>query len=273
MVRTNKVLTTWERGSRRPPDLPARGGHAHRAPVGGSGDGTRRRPGDQPGRARSQALRPAEDVDGDDRVRIDEAVAQHRPLALADVGELRGSSSGRARARPRRRVTRRRGSSRRRAGGRRRGAGRGDDSPVALLGADDGRADRGLGESVHGVLPFVRFGGCRRTPLRRSQRRVTAVGSASPGCGIRRYAGRMAESWRVCMICTIRPIADVLAGALRELGHEPVALVAPRRAGGATSRRSSLRLTAGRARRPASISSSPGTSGRSSGCCAPTSPT
>ena len=38
----------------------------------------------------------------------------------------------------------------------------------------------------------------------------------------------MAESWRVCMICTIGPIAHVLAGALRELGHEPVALVAPR---------------------------------------------
>ena len=39
----------------------------------------------------------------------------------------------------------------------------------------------------------------------------------------------MADSWRVCMICTIRPIADTLAGALRELGHEPVALVGPRR--------------------------------------------
>ncbi len=43
------------------------------------------------------------------------------------------------------------------------------------------------------------------------------------------YAGRMADSWRVCMICTIRPIADALAGTLGELGHEPVALVAPRR--------------------------------------------
>ncbi|MEO5575435.1 MAG: formyltransferase family protein, partial [Gaiellaceae bacterium] len=39
----------------------------------------------------------------------------------------------------------------------------------------------------------------------------------------------MAESWRVCMICTIKPIADGLAGRLRELGHEPVVLVAPRR--------------------------------------------
>ena len=38
----------------------------------------------------------------------------------------------------------------------------------------------------------------------------------------------MAESWRICMICTVRPIAHVLAGALRDLGHEPVALVAPR---------------------------------------------
>ena len=42
----------------------------------------------------------------------------------------------------------------------------------------------------------------------------------------------MAESWRVCMICTIKPIADGLAGKLRELGHEPVALLAPRRPGG-----------------------------------------
>ena len=30
-------------------------------------------------------------------------------------------------------------------------------------------------------------------------------------------------------ICTIRPIADALVGALRDLGHEPVALLAPRR--------------------------------------------
>ena len=40
----------------------------------------------------------------------------------------------------------------------------------------------------------------------------------------------MGTSWRVFMICTIKPIADVLAGALRDLGHEPVALLAPRRA-------------------------------------------
>ena len=42
----------------------------------------------------------------------------------------------------------------------------------------------------------------------------------------------MAGGWRICMICTIRPIADGLAAALRELGHEPVALLAPRRAEG-----------------------------------------
>lgn len=34
------------------------------------------------------------------------------------------------------------------------------------------------------------------------------------------------------MVCTIKPIADALAGALRGLGHEPVALLAPRRAEG-----------------------------------------
>ena len=39
----------------------------------------------------------------------------------------------------------------------------------------------------------------------------------------------MDEAWRVFMICSIRPIADALAGGLRELGHEPVALLAPRR--------------------------------------------
>ena len=39
----------------------------------------------------------------------------------------------------------------------------------------------------------------------------------------------MAESWRVVMVCTIKPIADALAASLRELGHDPVALLAPRR--------------------------------------------
>lgn len=39
----------------------------------------------------------------------------------------------------------------------------------------------------------------------------------------------MADPWRVIMICTIKPIADALSGALRDLGHEPVALLAARR--------------------------------------------
>ncbi|NUT54821.1 MAG: methionyl-tRNA formyltransferase [Thermoleophilia bacterium] len=38
------------------------------------------------------------------------------------------------------------------------------------------------------------------------------------------------EPWRVFMICSIRPIAEALAGGLRELWHEPVAILAPRRA-------------------------------------------
>ena len=42
----------------------------------------------------------------------------------------------------------------------------------------------------------------------------------------------MAESWRVFMISTIKPIADTLSGALRDLGHEPVAVLAARRAEG-----------------------------------------
>jgi methionyl-tRNA formyltransferase len=42
----------------------------------------------------------------------------------------------------------------------------------------------------------------------------------------------MSESWRVFMICTIKPIADALSGALRDLGHEPVAVLAARRGEG-----------------------------------------
>jgi methionyl-tRNA formyltransferase len=42
----------------------------------------------------------------------------------------------------------------------------------------------------------------------------------------------MAESWRVFMICSIKPMADALCGTLRDLGHEPVALMGPRRAEG-----------------------------------------
>ena len=39
----------------------------------------------------------------------------------------------------------------------------------------------------------------------------------------------MAESWRVVTICSIAPLAHSLIDKLRELGHEPVALLAPRR--------------------------------------------
>jgi len=41
----------------------------------------------------------------------------------------------------------------------------------------------------------------------------------------------MGDPWRVVMICMIKPIADVLAGKLRELGHDPVAVLAARRPG------------------------------------------
>lgn len=54
----------------------------------------------------------------------------------------------------------------------------------------------------------------------------------------------MAESWRIVGICTIKPIADALFGALRELGHEPVALLAPRRPPGREEPPEHLRLTA-----------------------------
>jgi methionyl-tRNA formyltransferase len=37
------------------------------------------------------------------------------------------------------------------------------------------------------------------------------------------------ERWRIVVICSIKPLADRLVGALRELGQEPVALLAPRR--------------------------------------------
>ena len=39
----------------------------------------------------------------------------------------------------------------------------------------------------------------------------------------------MADRWRVVMICTIQPIANALAAALHDLGHEPVAVLAARR--------------------------------------------
>jgi methionyl-tRNA formyltransferase len=41
----------------------------------------------------------------------------------------------------------------------------------------------------------------------------------------------MPESWRIFLICSIRPLAESLVGALRDLGHEPVAILGPRRAG------------------------------------------
>lgn len=41
----------------------------------------------------------------------------------------------------------------------------------------------------------------------------------------------MTESWRVFMVCSVRPLADALATTLRELGHEPVAVLGPRRPG------------------------------------------
>jgi methionyl-tRNA formyltransferase len=50
----------------------------------------------------------------------------------------------------------------------------------------------------------------------------------------------MADSWRIVAICTIRPISTALVGALRDLGHDPVALLAPRRE---TEQEESLRLT------------------------------
>ena len=42
----------------------------------------------------------------------------------------------------------------------------------------------------------------------------------------------MSESWRVVAISTVKPLADALVGKLRELGHDPVALLAPRRSSG-----------------------------------------
>ena len=44
----------------------------------------------------------------------------------------------------------------------------------------------------------------------------------------------MADGWRIVAICSVKPLADWLIDRLRELGHEPVALLAPRRFGGRT---------------------------------------
>jgi methionyl-tRNA formyltransferase len=38
----------------------------------------------------------------------------------------------------------------------------------------------------------------------------------------------VAEPWRIVAVCNIAPIAHALIGRLRELGHEPVAIVTPR---------------------------------------------
>ena len=52
----------------------------------------------------------------------------------------------------------------------------------------------------------------------------------------------MADSWRIVAICSVKPLADALVGKLRDLGHEPVALLAPRRSDG-PPRPSYLELT------------------------------
>ena len=52
----------------------------------------------------------------------------------------------------------------------------------------------------------------------------------------------MVDSWRIVAICSVKPLADALVGKLRDLGHEPVALLAPRRSGG-PPRPSHLELT------------------------------
>jgi methionyl-tRNA formyltransferase len=54
----------------------------------------------------------------------------------------------------------------------------------------------------------------------------------------------MAESWRIFCICSITPIAHTLVGALRELGHEPVAVLGPRRPEGQEPPPPPLELTA-----------------------------
>ncbi len=44
----------------------------------------------------------------------------------------------------------------------------------------------------------------------------------------------MADSLRIFAICSVKPLADGLIDTLRELGHDPVALLAPRRDDGRT---------------------------------------
>ena len=57
--------------------------------------------------------------------------------------------------------------------------------------------------------------------------------TSSAGAGLDFERGRDAvtggsSGWRVVVICTVRPLAEDLIGKLRALGHEPVALLAPR---------------------------------------------
>ena len=82
----------------------------------------------------------------------------------------------------------------------------------------------------------------------------------------------MAESWRVVTICSIVPLAHSLIDELRELGHEPVALLAPRR-GREHEPPPHPHPHRRDAPRRGSISCSPATSTRSSRSCGPTSPT
>lgn len=42
----------------------------------------------------------------------------------------------------------------------------------------------------------------------------------------------MVDRWRIVAICSVKPLADALVGKLRDLGHDPVALLAPRRTDG-----------------------------------------
>lgn len=51
------------------------------------------------------------------------------------------------------------------------------------------------------------------------------------------------ESLRVVAICAVKPLADALIAQLRELGHDPVALITPRRPADAPPRPAFLDLT------------------------------
>jgi len=53
----------------------------------------------------------------------------------------------------------------------------------------------------------------------------------------------MPESLRIVVVSTIAPIVQALVGTLRDLGHDPVAVLAPRRAAGAPPRPEHLELT------------------------------